>query len=170
MPGSRSPWCKASSDEAKGLLAHVERDLHAHHSTDLFHLQHEVSKAMSLALRRAEQQAETEEAKTKAHWQAQCAAELTYQCQGHGPGRPPAFAARIDRALEAYVQASLARERAQAHRAESKALIGAFSALDHLYELQHGQAQTPEQLQTRLEALGGAVCAPGGDRRGGEPF
>ncbi len=108
---------------------------------------------MSLALRQAEQQAEAEEAKAKARWQAQCAAELVYQRQRHGPGRPPAFAARIDRALEAYVQASLARERAQAHRAESKALIGAFSTVDHPYEFQQGQAQTPEQLQTRLEAL-----------------
>jgi hypothetical protein len=44
-------------------------------------------------------------------------------------------------------------ERAQAHRAESKALIGAFSALDHPYDLQHGQAETPEQLQTQLETV-----------------
>lgn len=153
LAGFKVTVVQGISDEAKGLLAHVGRDLDAHHSTDLFHLQHEVSQAMSLALRRAEQQAETEEAKAKAHWQAQCAAELAYlQCRP-GPGRPPAFAARIDRALDAYVQASLARERAQAQRAQSKALINAFSALDHPYELQHGQAQTPEQLQTRSEAL-----------------
>jgi hypothetical protein len=153
LAGFKVTVVQGISDEAKGLLTHVGRDLNAHHSTDLFHLQHAVSKAMSLALKRAEQQAESEEAKAKAHWQAQCAAERAYQRQRHGPGRPPAFAARIDRALEAYVQASLARERAQAQRAESKALIGAFSALDHPYELQQGQVQTPEQLQTRLEAL-----------------
>ena len=131
------------------------RDQGAHHSTDLFHLQHEVSQAMSLALKRAEQQAEADEAKAKARWQAACAAEQAdqRQRQRHGPGRPPAFAARIDRARNAYVRASLARERAQAHRAESKALIGACSAVDHPSELQQGQAQTPAQLQTRLEAL-----------------
>jgi hypothetical protein len=153
LAGFKVTVVQGISDEAKGLLAHVGRDLNAHHSTDLFHLQHAVSQAMSLALRRAEQQAEAEEAKTKACWQAQCDAERVYQRQRHGPGRPTAFAGRIDRALNAYVQASLVRERAQAHRAQSKALIGAFSALDHPYELQQGQAQTPEQLQTRLEAL-----------------
>jgi hypothetical protein len=153
LAGLKVSVVQGISDEAKGLLTHVGRDLNAHHSTDLFHLQHEVSQAMSLALKRAEQQAETEEAKAKAHWQAQCAAEQAYHRQRHGPGRPPAFAARIDQALNASVRASLARERAQAHRAESKALIGAFSALDHPYDLQHGQAQTPEQLQTQLETV-----------------
>ena len=164
LAGFKVTLVQGISDEAKGLLAPVERDQGAHHSTDLFHLQHEVSKAMSLALRRTEQQAEAEETTAKARWQAECAAEQAYHRQHHGPGRPPAFAARIDRALEAYVQASLARERAQAQRAESKALIGAFSAVDHPYELEQGQAQTPEQLQThlaglfaRLEALAEAV-------------
>jgi hypothetical protein len=144
---------QGTSDEAKGLLAHVERDLGAHHATDLFHLQHEVSKATSLSLKHAEQQAESEEAKAKACWQDACAAEQAYQRCRHGPGRPPAFAARIDGALDDYVQASLARERAQARRAEAKALIGAFSDIDHPYELQQGQAQTPEQLQARLGTL-----------------
>jgi hypothetical protein len=153
LAGFKITVVQGISDEAKGLLAHVKRDQGAHHSTDLFHLQHEVSKAMSLALRRTQQQAEAEETTAKARWQAECAAEQAYHRQHHGPGRPPAFAARIDRALEAYVQASLARERAQAQRAESKALIGAFSAVDHPYELEQGQAQTPEQLQTHLEGL-----------------
>ncbi|WP_240906077.1 DUF6399 domain-containing protein, partial [Thiorhodococcus mannitoliphagus] len=144
---------QGTSDEAKGLLAHVERDLGAHHSTDLFHLQHEVSQAMSLALKRAEQQAETAAAEAKARWQGACAAEQAYHRCRHGPGRPPAFAARIDEALSAYVQASRAHERAQAQRAEAKTLIGAFSEVDHPYELQQGQAQTPEQLQTRLGAV-----------------
>jgi hypothetical protein len=144
---------QGTSDEAKGLLAHVERDLGAHHATDLFHLQHEVSKAMSRSLKRAEQQAESEEAEAKARWQHECAAEFAYHRRGHGPGRPPAFAARIDCALNAYVRACLERERAQAQRAEAKALIGAFSDIDHPYELQQGQTQTPEQVEARLGTL-----------------
>jgi len=153
LTGLNVTLVQGTSDEAKGLVAHVERDQGAHHATDLFHLQHEVSQAMSLALKRAEQQAETEEAKAKARWQADCAAEQAYHRHRHGPGRPPAFATRIDAALSAYVQASLAREQAQAQRAEAKALIGAFSEVDHPYELQQGQAQTPEQLQTRLATV-----------------
>ena len=144
---------QGTSDEAKGLLAHVERDLDAHHSTDLFHLQHEVSQAMSLSLKRAEQQAESDEAKTKARWQDACAAEQAYHRRRHGPGRPPAFAARIEEALNDHVQASLACEQAHARRAEAKALIGAFGEVDHPYEIQQGQAQTPAQLEARLGML-----------------
>jgi hypothetical protein len=144
---------QGTSDEAKGLLAHVERDLDAHHSTDLFHLQHEVSQAMSLSLKRVEQQAETAEAEAKARWQDACDAAQADHRRHHGPGRPPAFAARIDGALDEYVQASRAREQAHAHRAEAKALIGAFGEVDHPYEIQQGQAQTPAQLETRLGTL-----------------
>jgi hypothetical protein len=50
-------WCKGTSDEAKGLLHHVERDLGAHHSPDVFHVQHEASKATALPLARALTQA-----------------------------------------------------------------------------------------------------------------
>jgi hypothetical protein len=134
-------------------LAHVERDLDAHHATDLFHLQHAVSQAMSLSLKRAEQQAETVEAEAKARRQDACAAEQAYHRRRHGPGRPPTFAARIEEALSASVQASLACEQAHAHRAEAKALIGALGEVDHPYESQQGQAQTPEQLEARLGTL-----------------
>jgi len=38
---------QATSDEAPGLLAYVEQHLGAHHSPDLFHVQHELVKAVS---------------------------------------------------------------------------------------------------------------------------
>ena len=38
---------QSTSDEASGLLAHVEHYLGAHHSPDLFHVQHELTKAVS---------------------------------------------------------------------------------------------------------------------------
>jgi hypothetical protein len=37
---------QSTSDEAPGLLAYVEQHLGAHHSPDLFHGQHELSKAV----------------------------------------------------------------------------------------------------------------------------
>src|SRR3954454_14776820 len=42
---------QVTSDEAKGLLAHARDGLGAHHSPDLFHVQHDLSKATSLPLR-----------------------------------------------------------------------------------------------------------------------
>src|SRR5256714_13414470 len=38
---------QSTSDEAPGLLAYVEHYLEAHHSPDLFHVQHELRKAIS---------------------------------------------------------------------------------------------------------------------------
>src|SRR3954447_16090399 len=42
---------QVTSDEAKGLLAHTRDGLGAHHSPDLFHVQHDLSQATSLPLR-----------------------------------------------------------------------------------------------------------------------
>jgi hypothetical protein len=39
---------QSTSDEAPGLLAYVEHYLEAHHSPDLFHVQHELVKAVSV--------------------------------------------------------------------------------------------------------------------------
>ena len=41
---------QSASDEAPGLLAYVEHHLGAHHSPDLFHVQHELSQAVSVPL------------------------------------------------------------------------------------------------------------------------
>src|SRR5205814_6617386 len=38
---------QSTSDEAPGLLAYVEHYLEAHHSLDVFHVQHELVKAVS---------------------------------------------------------------------------------------------------------------------------
>ena len=142
---------QVTSDEAKGLLTHAQRDLGVAHGTDLFHLQHELSQATSLALARAERQCETEEAQAEAHLAAQYAAEQAYRGQSHGPGRPPDFAGRIQRALQAVVEATRWRQQAQARRAEAKAHLNRFSELDHPYDLNTGEAQSPSQLAEQLD-------------------
>ena len=83
---------QGTSDEAKGLLAHVQRDLGAHHSPALFHLRQAVGHAMTLPLARAVAQAETDEATAETAWRGECAAKPAYDLRRHGPGRPPAFA------------------------------------------------------------------------------
>src|SRR5262245_65638780 len=41
---------QSTSDEAPGLLAYVAHHLGAHHSPDLFHVQHELSKAIAVPM------------------------------------------------------------------------------------------------------------------------
>jgi hypothetical protein len=60
---------QGTSDEAKGLLAHVQRDLGAHHSPDLLHLQHEVAKGTGRSLARVVEHAKAQEVAADVSWQ-----------------------------------------------------------------------------------------------------
>src|SRR2546427_12594136 len=50
LAGLNCKVIQATSDEAPGLLAYVAHHLGAHHSPDLFHVQHELRKAVSAPL------------------------------------------------------------------------------------------------------------------------
>src|SRR6266702_628886 len=82
---------QSTSDEAPGLLAYVEHHLEAHHSPDLFHVQHELSKAVSVPLATkqraaAKAVAKAEETLKQAHAYLALA---TNEPASRGPGRPP---------------------------------------------------------------------------------
>jgi hypothetical protein len=82
---------QSTSDEAPGLLAYVEPHLGAHHSPDLFHVQHELSQAVAVPM--ATKQRAAEKAAITAAERLQQAQEHTQrdhtEPQRRGPGRPP---------------------------------------------------------------------------------
>ncbi len=158
---------QGASDEATALRRHIERDHQAHHSPDLFPLRHEVAKATGLARARARREADAEVAAAEAQLQAERAAEQAYHPQRHGPGRPPAFAQRLQEALRRRARASFARDRAQARQDEAQTLIRALGEADHPDELERGEAQPPprlgerpSELWQRLEAVADAADLP----------
>ena len=143
---------QGTSDEAKALRRHIEKECHGHHSPDLFHVQHEVSKATSLHLARQVKQAEAQVASAEAHCEAERAAEQAYRRQRpHPPGRPPAFEQRIQGAMGELAQAKIELEQAQARQREARDLLGELGELYHPYALENGQAQPAERLAPRLE-------------------
>ncbi len=145
---------QGTSDEASALRRHVEVDLEAHHSPDLFHGQHEVSKATSLHLARQVRQAAARVAAAQTRWEAERAAQRAYEDQSPRLcGRPPAFAARIQAALTDLVQAETEQTQAQARQAEARELVRELGILYHPYELEHGQAQPVERVAERLDAV-----------------
>jgi len=145
---------QGTSDEAKALHRHIEKDCQAQHSPDLFHGQHEVAKATSLHLARQVKQAEARVAAAEAHWTAERAAEQAYRDQRpHPPGRPPAFAQRIQAALTELAEAQLERDHAQARQGEARESIRELGELYHPYELEHGQAQSIECVAARFEGV-----------------
>ncbi len=94
---------QSTSDEGKGLLAHVREGLGAHHSPDLFHLQREIAKGLCPRLNadlRSAQRTHEEAIKVTEAWRQ--AAELYAHCpELRGPGRPPNFPKRIEEAAQA---------------------------------------------------------------------
>jgi hypothetical protein len=145
---------QGTSDEAGALHRHVEVDLGAHHSPDLFHGQHEVSKATSLSLARQVRQAAATVVAAQQVWAVERAAQQVYEEQSPRPcGRPPAFAARLQAAVSEVVQAEVAHTQAQARQSEARELVRELGLLYHPYDLERGQAQPVEQVEQRFNSV-----------------
>src|SRR5262249_30682438 len=93
---------QSTSDEAPGLLAYVEHHLGAHHSPDLFHVQHELSKAVSAPM--AAKQRAAEKALKTAEETLQRVHEHLDTADGapakRGPGRPPKAAVSLEQVAQ----------------------------------------------------------------------
>jgi hypothetical protein len=138
-------------DEAKGLLAHA-RNLHAHHSPDLFHVQQELSKATSASLASHTQRAE------KVHDQAQqqmqrlealqqaCQAQCGQSAAAHELAVSAVAAARHADQAQEKLQAS--RQRQEQARLARRGVSEAY----HPFDLSTGQARDAEQVERQLNA------------------
>ncbi|MBP6734628.1 MAG: hypothetical protein KA142_08075 [Chromatiaceae bacterium] len=145
---------QSTADEAKALRRHAETDLGAHHSPDLFHGQHEVAKATSLALARDVRHAEARVLAAQGQWEAARAAQQAFAARVPRPrGRPPAFASRMAIALSARIAAEAERDRAQARQIQARELIRELGVLYHPYDLQQGQTQPVERVAARFTAV-----------------
>jgi hypothetical protein len=142
---------QGTSDEGKGLVSHVQSALGAHHSPDLFHVQHEVVKATSLPLARQVKQAEAAVAQARGQWQAAREAQAAFERQPQpARGRPPAFEARTQATLVALGQAERDQQQALQQQTDARACVRELSALYHPYDLQTGRAQPVERVAQRM--------------------
>ena len=142
---------QGTSDEATALRRHIETDFLAHHAPDLFHGQQEVSKGTSLHLARHVKQAEGRVVAAQARWDAARAAERAYEAQSPRPGgRPPAFAARMEDAVAAVVQAEADRAQAQTRQTDARDVVRERGILYRPDDLEHGQAQPVARIAQRF--------------------
>jgi hypothetical protein len=123
---------QSTSDEAPGLLAYVEHALGAHHSPDLFHVQHELSKAVSAPM--AVKQRAADKAVTKMEEALPRVQEHHDNADGasdrRGPGRPPKAAP----ALEQMVQdVAAARHESQRLAGQRETVTQSIRAIGHAY-------------------------------------
>lgn len=142
---------QVSSDEAKGIKAHVKDGLSAHHSPDLMHLQQDLHQATSLPL-----QTQVEWAQgyaTQAEYQAFLAIyrQSAYESGPARPGQPSDFAARVEPAKEHMRQAQQELAACQQNQQQVKQAIVGLGDDYHPFDQGKAEAVQPETLRKRLQ-------------------
>jgi transposase len=145
---------QSTSDEAPGLLAYVEHYLEAHHSPDLFHVQHELVKAVSGPM------ATKERAAHKALSEAldQLAQVQAYQQSAgdepakRGPGRPPKEPVSLEQAEQALEAASREHERLTQQREHVAKSIRGIGHGYHFVDLDRGVRRNGQLIAADIHA------------------
>src|SRR5262249_54474354 len=140
LAGLNCKVIQATSDEAPGLLAYVAHHLGAHHSPDLFHVQHEVSKAVSAPMATkqraaAKALAKAEETRKRVHEHLHNTNEELHQ---RGPGRPPKLEASLEQGEQDVDTARQEHQRLAAQRAQVTQSIRAIGHAYHFAALERG--------------------------------
>jgi hypothetical protein len=131
---------QSTSDEAPGLLAYVEHYLEAHHSPDLFHVQHELVKAVSGPMATKERAAykAVTEAREQLEYVQIGLQSTDNEPETHRPSRPPKQAMSLEHAEQALAAASREHERLAQQRQQIKAHIRGIGHDYHFVDLERG--------------------------------
>jgi hypothetical protein len=144
---------QSTSDEAPGLLAYVEHYLEAHHSPDLFHVQHELVKAVSGPMATKERAAH--KAVTEAQEQLE-RLQTDPQNAGDEPekrclGRPPKAPLSLEHAEQALEAARREHERLAQHREQVTASIRGIGHDYHFVDLERGVRRNGQLIASDIQ-------------------
>jgi uncharacterized protein DUF6399 len=140
LAGLNCQVIQSTSDEAPGLLAYVAQHLGAHHSPDLFHVQHELVKAVCGPLatkQRAAAKAATEAQERLEHVQGQLQGAGDTPAK-RGPGRPPKAPASLEQLAQEAQAASQEFERISVQREQVTQSIRRLGQAYHFVNLERG--------------------------------
>src|SRR6266568_7824475 len=144
---------QSTSDEAPGLLAYVEHYLEAHHSPDVFHVQHELVKAVSGPMATKERAAR----KAVLEAQEQLQRLQTYQISTgeapdkRGPGRPSKGPVSLEQAQQALESATEEHERLAEQRAKVQQSIRDIGHDDHFVDLERGVRRNGQLIAADMQ-------------------
>ena len=145
---------QSTSDEAPGLLAYVEHYLEAHHSPDLFHVQHELVKAVSGPMatkERAAHKAVTEATKQLDRRQSDPHSAGDEPEKRH-PSRPPKDPASLEQAEQALDAVRREHDRLAAQRAQVKASLRGIGHDYHFVDLERGVRRNGQLIASDIQA------------------
>jgi Family of unknown function (DUF6399) len=146
---------QSTSDEAPGLLAYVEHHLGGHHSPDLFHVQHDLSKAVSApmaAKQRAADKAVVPAAATLNRGQALLTNPNGEPTQ-RGPGRPPKAPMSREQAAQAVETARQEHQRLAGQREPVTPSIRAIGHAYHFVDLERGVRRHGQLIAGDIQQL-----------------
>ena len=151
---------QSTSDEAPGLLAYVEHHLGAHHAPDLFHVQHERSKAVCAPLAPKERAAHkaTSEAQERLEQIQSRLESASDQPERRGPGRPPKAPMSLEQAQQALATARQEYERLARQRAQVKQSIQAIGQAYHFVDLERGVRRNGRLIATAIRTQMESMC------------
>ena len=140
LSGLNCQVIQSTSDEAPGLLAYVEHHLGAHHSPDLFHVQHELVKAVSGPMATKQRAAakaarEAQERLAQVQGQLQEARDAAHK---RGPGRPPQAATSLEQLAQDAQAAHQELERISVQREQVARSIRHIGQAYHFVDLERG--------------------------------
>jgi hypothetical protein len=131
---------QSTSDEAPGLLAYVAHYLEAHHSPDVFHVQHELVKAVSGPMATKERVAH--KAVTEAREQLERVQPHQHSAGDEpaqrGPGRPPKEPVSLEQAEQVLEAARREHERLAQQREQVSQSIRGIGHDYHFVNLERG--------------------------------
>lgn len=152
---------QSTSDEASGLLAYVEHYLEAHHSPDLFHVQHELVKAVSGSMAAKERAAlkavsDATEKLERLQSQPTSTGDAPEKCRR---GRPPKRPVSLEQAEQALDAAKLERERLAGQRERVQQNIRGMGHDYHFVDLERGVRRNSRLIATDLQGRIDAIRA-----------
>ena len=144
---------QVASDEGRGLINHTIKGLNAHHSSDCFHVPHEIGKGTSGALASAVKKAEKEYETTVKQTQKKIDLKENYDNQPkRPPGRRPGFEKKIELAKENEHQAKSNLEVSRQNQETVRNAKAEIGKVYHPYNTETGAKQDSQKVSELLES------------------
>jgi Family of unknown function (DUF6399) len=144
---------QVASDEGRGLINHTIKGLNAHHSSDCFHVPHEIGKGTSGALASAVKKAEKEYETIVKQSQKEVDLKENYDNQPKSsPGRRPSFEKKIELAKENEHQAKSNLEVSRQNQETVRNAKAEIGKVYHPYNTETGAKQDSQKVSELLES------------------
>jgi hypothetical protein len=143
---------QAVGDEAKGLLAHATEGLGVPHSPDLFHVQHDGTRATALVLAAQTREAQRYLEQALQHRDQAYSARQQAATAPRGPGRPIDHEERVQSAERTVGGGQRWVAACEQRQEQARAAIRGLGEADHPFDLTNGRAQDRATVEVRLTA------------------